>query len=102
PVRYISNHSSGKMGFAIAVAASRRGANVPLVTGPVSLPTPPVFTRVTLLTCPDIEPSLYVSVTQSKDINRGPAYCTYAHPTGAPSNNTQQTTTAVSKKKKKK
>ncbi|AHA68148.1 Phosphopantothenoylcysteine decarboxylase [Shigella dysenteriae 1617] len=38
PVRYISNHSSGKMGFAIAAAAARRGANVTLVSGPVSLP----------------------------------------------------------------
>ncbi len=34
PVRYISNHSSGKMGFAIAAAAARRGANVTLVSGP--------------------------------------------------------------------
>lgn len=33
PVRYISNHSSGKMGFAIAAAAARRGANVTLVSG---------------------------------------------------------------------
>ncbi|MFH4134628.1 phosphopantothenoylcysteine decarboxylase, partial [Acinetobacter baumannii] len=35
PVRYISNHSSGKMGFAIAAAAAQRGANVTLVSGPV-------------------------------------------------------------------
>ena len=39
-VRYLSNHSSGKMGFAIAKAARRRGANVTLVSGPVSLPDP--------------------------------------------------------------
>ncbi len=41
PVRYISNHSSGKMGYAIARAAEKRGANVTLVSGPVSL-NPPV------------------------------------------------------------
>jgi phosphopantothenoylcysteine decarboxylase/phosphopantothenate--cysteine ligase len=41
PVRYISNHSSGKMGYAIARAASRRGARVILVSGPVNLPPPP-------------------------------------------------------------
>ncbi len=35
PVRYITNHSSGKMGFAIAAAAAKRGANVTLVSGPV-------------------------------------------------------------------
>jgi len=40
PVRYISNHSSGKMGYAIARAARRRGARVVLVSGPTSL-TPP-------------------------------------------------------------
>lgn len=40
PVRYITNHSSGRMGYAIAKAASRRGAVVTLVTGPVDLPVP--------------------------------------------------------------
>ncbi len=42
PVRYISNRSSGKMGYAIAEAARRRGAIVTLVSGPTSLPAPPV------------------------------------------------------------
>ncbi len=40
PVRYLSNHSSGKMGYAIAGAAHRRGAEVILVTGPVCLEPP--------------------------------------------------------------
>ncbi|CCO48221.1 Coenzyme A biosynthesis bifunctional protein coaBC (Includes: Phosphopantothenoylcysteine decarboxylase; Phosphopantothenate--cysteine ligase) [Vibrio nigripulchritudo SOn1] len=40
PVRYISNHSSGKMGFAIADAAAKLGASVTLISGPVSLATP--------------------------------------------------------------
>lgn len=40
PVRFIGNRSSGKMGFAIAAAAAKRGATVHLVAGPVSLPTP--------------------------------------------------------------
>ncbi len=40
PVRYLSNRSSGKMGFAIAVAAAGRGHDVTLITGPVSLPSP--------------------------------------------------------------
>ena len=40
PVRYITNHSSGRMGFAIARAARLRGAEVTLVSGPVSLPPP--------------------------------------------------------------
>jgi len=40
PVRYISNRSSGKMGYAIAEAARKRGASVTLVSGPTSLPAP--------------------------------------------------------------
>ena len=46
PVRYITNHSSGRMGFAIAEAAARRGAGVVLVSGPVTLATPPGVQRV--------------------------------------------------------
>lgn len=40
PVRYLSNHSSGKMGYAIAAAAARRGADVTLVSGPTALGAP--------------------------------------------------------------
>ncbi len=40
PVRYLSNHSSGKMGFALAAAAAALGARVRLISGPVALPTP--------------------------------------------------------------
>jgi phosphopantothenoylcysteine decarboxylase/phosphopantothenate--cysteine ligase len=42
PVRFIGNRSSGKMGFALAADAVRRGADVTLVVGPTSLDTPPV------------------------------------------------------------
>lgn len=46
PVRYISNHSSGKMGFALANAAAQLGAKVTLVSGPVSLNTPTGVERI--------------------------------------------------------
>lgn len=46
PVRFISNRSSGKMGFAIANASAQRGANVTLISGPVSLGTPKNVTRI--------------------------------------------------------
>lgn len=46
PVRYISNHSSGKMGFELANAAQQLGAEVTLVAGPVSLSTPAGVTRI--------------------------------------------------------
>lgn len=50
PVRYLSNHSSGKMGFALAEAAARQGADVTLITGPVDLPTPDGVTRLNVET----------------------------------------------------
>ena len=40
PVRFITNYSSGKMGYALAIAAKRRGANVTLISGPSALPVP--------------------------------------------------------------
>jgi len=46
PVRFISNRSSGKMGFAVAQAAAEAGAEVVLVAGPVALPTPPGVRRI--------------------------------------------------------
>ena len=49
PVRFITNHSSGKMGYAIAQAAALRGADVTLVSGPVSL-TPPAGVRLVNIT----------------------------------------------------
>jgi phosphopantothenoylcysteine decarboxylase/phosphopantothenate--cysteine ligase len=54
PVRFIGNRSSGKMGFAIANAAARRGADVTLVTGPVHLETPRTVTRVDVETASDM------------------------------------------------
>jgi phosphopantothenoylcysteine decarboxylase/phosphopantothenate--cysteine ligase len=46
PVRFIGNHSSGKMGFAVAQALEEQGAEVTLVAGPSSLPTPPGVMRI--------------------------------------------------------
>jgi phosphopantothenoylcysteine decarboxylase/phosphopantothenate--cysteine ligase len=54
PVRYLSNHSSGRMGFAMARAASEAGAEVLLVTGPVSLETPPHVQRVNVVSASDM------------------------------------------------
>ena len=54
PVRYISNHSSGKMGFAIADAAARLGANVNLIAGPVNLATPAACQRLDVVSAKDM------------------------------------------------
>ena len=49
PVRYITNHSTGKMGYALAENAMRRGAEVTLVTGPTAI-EPPMFVNVVSVT----------------------------------------------------
>ena len=54
PVRFISNRSSGKMGFAVAQAAREAGATVVLVAGPVSLPTPAGVRRVDVESAADM------------------------------------------------
>ena len=54
PVRYISNHSSGKQGYAIAEAARGMGADVTLVSGPVSLPKPSGVTVVSVQTADEM------------------------------------------------
>ncbi|SFC18059.1 phosphopantothenoylcysteine decarboxylase / phosphopantothenate--cysteine ligase [Marinospirillum celere] len=54
PVRYLSNHSSGKMGFALAQAAAELGAKVHLIAGPVQLSTPPGVQRVDVVTAQEM------------------------------------------------
>ena len=64
PVRYITNHSSGKMGFAIAAAAAKRGANVTLVSGPVSLTTPAFVQRIDVTTALEMEAAVQAHAQQ--------------------------------------
>lgn len=54
PVRYITNRSSGKMGYAIARAAAARGADVTLVSGPVSLAAPPGVETIRVVSSADM------------------------------------------------
>jgi len=54
PVRFITNHSTGKMGYAIAKCAMLRGANVTLVTGPTNLKKPPFVEVVEIKTAQDM------------------------------------------------
>ena len=54
PVRYITNRSSGKMGYAVAAAAAEAGADVVLVSGPVNLATPPGVRRVPVETAEEM------------------------------------------------
>lgn len=54
PVRFIGNHSSGKMGFELAEEAVKRGADVTLITGPVSLETPRGVDRINIKTAKEM------------------------------------------------
>ena len=54
PVRYISNHSSGKMGYALAEELNRRGAEVVLISGKTALETPQGVKRVDVLTAEEM------------------------------------------------
>lgn len=66
PVRYITNHSSGKMGYSIAKACMLRGADVTLVSGPTALDYPPFVEVVPVTTAKD----MYEAVTsRSKEID---------------------------------
>ncbi|GGI93690.1 bifunctional 4'-phosphopantothenoylcysteine decarboxylase/phosphopantothenoylcysteine synthetase [Shewanella hanedai] len=66
PVRYISNHSSGKMGFALAKMAAAMGANVTLVAGPVHLPTPAGVTRLDVESTQDMLNAVMQNVDNNK------------------------------------
>lgn len=59
PVRFISNHSSGKMGYALAKVAAQRGADVTLVSGPVNMEAPPFVKRISVQSAED----MYEAVT---------------------------------------
>ncbi|MGF1699858.1 bifunctional phosphopantothenoylcysteine decarboxylase/phosphopantothenate--cysteine ligase CoaBC [Photobacterium makurazakiensis] len=65
PVRYLTNHSSGKMGYAIAEAAAKRGANVTLISGPVNLATPQGVNRIDVRSAEDMHLSAMAHATQS-------------------------------------
>jgi phosphopantothenoylcysteine decarboxylase/phosphopantothenate--cysteine ligase len=55
PVRFLGNHSSGKMGFALAAEAARRGARTILIAGPVALATPAGVERIDVVTAREME-----------------------------------------------
>jgi phosphopantothenoylcysteine decarboxylase/phosphopantothenate--cysteine ligase len=65
PVRYLTNRSSGKMGYAVAAAAARRGAKVSLVSGPVNLEAPAGVERVSVRTAEEMRHSVVDRLPES-------------------------------------
>ena len=77
PVRYISNHSSGKMGYAIARAAEYRGAEVTLVSGPVALGTPAGVRKIHVETAAEMAAAVFDHMEQSDVIIKVAAVADY-------------------------
>ncbi len=65
PVRFISNRSSGKMGFAIASAAIKQGASVTLITGPVALQTPGLVKRIDVESARDMHKAVLDNIPKA-------------------------------------
>ncbi len=77
PVRFISNRSSGKMGFAIAEAAAARGARVVLISGPVSIPAPYGVELVRVRTALDMRTAVMDHLTDATIIVKAAAVADY-------------------------
>jgi phosphopantothenoylcysteine decarboxylase / phosphopantothenate---cysteine ligase len=65
PVRYLTNRSSGKMGFAVAAAAREAGAHVTVVAGPMQLPTPVGITRINVESARDMYAAVHRQVADT-------------------------------------
>jgi phosphopantothenoylcysteine decarboxylase/phosphopantothenate--cysteine ligase len=77
PVRYISNRSSGKMGYALAEAAAQRGAEVILVSGPVQLPEPSGVRVVHVRTALEMHDAVMAHLTEASIIIKAAAVADY-------------------------
>ncbi len=77
PVRFITNLSSGKMGYALALAAHRRGAEVTLITGPATLPLPPVETIIKVRTAKQMHKAVMDNYKKAKIIIKAAAVADY-------------------------
>ena len=77
PVRYITNHSTGKMGYAIAQAASLRGADVTLVSGQTALPVPRFVSYVPVISANDMYREVTARMEQQDIIIKAAAVADY-------------------------
>ena len=77
PVRYLTNHSTGKMGYAIAKMAMLRGAEVTLVSGPTSIPYPPFVNVVPVKSAQDMFEAVAANAPDSDFIFKAAAVADY-------------------------
>ncbi len=83
PVRYLTNHSSGKMGCALAKMAMLRGAEVTLVCGPVSVPMPPFVRVIPVVSAQDMFEAVAAQAPQADMILKAAAVADYTPETTA-------------------
>ena len=83
PVRFITNHSSGKMGYAIAKAAMLRGAEVTLVAGPTALADPPLIRTIHIKTAQDMYEAVTANAPEMDIIIKAAAVADYTPETVA-------------------
>ena len=77
PVRFLTNRSSGRMGFAVAEAAARRGAHVILISGPVSLEAPAGITRVDVRTTEEMHHAVLANLDRATVVVMAAAVADY-------------------------
>jgi len=95
PVRYLSNRSSGKMGYALAEAAAARGARVILISGPVTLAPPPRAELIPVRTAADMRQAVMDHLEQSTMIIKAAAVADY-HRTNLPQQKVKKTAARLS------
>ncbi len=78
PIRFLSNRSSGKMGFALAAAAYRRGAVVTLISGPTALKPPKGITFIPVENAVDMQNAVLKNFQKSTDVIMAAAVCDFA------------------------
>jgi phosphopantothenoylcysteine decarboxylase/phosphopantothenate--cysteine ligase len=95
PVRFISNRSSGKMGYAIAAAAEQRGAHVILISGPVNIPPPPRVELVPVRTAREMHQAVLKHLDGATIIVKSAAVADY-HVSEVPRQKLKKTATRLS------
>jgi phosphopantothenoylcysteine decarboxylase/phosphopantothenate--cysteine ligase len=77
PVRFITNYSSGKMGYALAIAGKRRGANVTLISGPSALPVPRGVKHISVSTAVEMRDAVMENMETASVIIKASAVADY-------------------------
>ena len=95
PVRFISNRSSGKMGYALAQAAAQRGARVILVSGPVQLPEPAGVSVIRVRTAVEMHDAVMAHLAESTIVVKSAAVADY-HLSRVPQHKIKKTSARMS------